>query len=1218
MNNLIVRCIFALILTSVSSVTFSEDIELYVSDVVREAGKSTKVLIIFDNSGSMGTRHIVAEDYSSSKYYTPVGSAHAYNDDATYFNKGGSDNSTTIPSSPSDSRRFLSTINGCEASKILLASHGFYTGRIREYTYKGNNGSWQEVPENNGLNIEVLDCEDDAYIEDSNGGVVNTGSTVNADAADPGYPIDNQGTKKSPQYYDNTLPKTSSNVDWSSGSYVTLYTANYLRWFYGQSVDTITETRMDTAQKSMTSVINTTPSVDFGLEIFNYNKGDGSNDGNGGRIALGVKEMTVANRAALLDLINNQISPETWTPLCESVYEASRYYSGGAVEFGDDDIDVGSGQGKYEKNTPPADPSIISKSKYITPFSDCASSLAHIILITDGEPTYDNGANSKIEALEAMVQKEDADGFPVYDSNGAPVYYAKKFDGTKYIADGSNSYLPALAGWMATYDVNDDLDGEQLVSTHTIGFSSGAAGAEGLLKETANRGNGSYFAAQSGLQLTQALIQILNKLPQSNDSLTSASVAANNFDRTQTLDYVYYSMFQPQTGARWQGNIKKYKAGDELIDANGNPAVCEVSGTRAFCQTSQSFWSSGVDGDNVGKGGVAEWFSNKLPSDRTLYMDSGNASLVDYKRSNLETAFTDAAGLATELGVAGLVDDNGDSIESETIDDLIAWSTGQDVDDENNDDSTTDMRQDVFGDPLHSKPLVVNYGDSIRIIVGTNSGALHMFEDEGSSVKENWAFMPKEFIRNIKNLRENYSTANKVYGIDGEITAYRDDKNGNGIIESGDKVWIFFGLRRGGSSYYALDISDPDSKPSLMWHIDSSTPGFSTLGQSWSTPKIGYSKLAASGSTASPVLFIGGGYDTNKDSSGVGTSDGKGNAVYMLNAESGSLLWSLAPSGGTTTFTGTDSIAAPIGLLASSGTGFTDRLYVSDTGGNVWRVDMPGTDTSLFTVFRLASLGHETDHAQDERFFYEPTIVRTLISETIETTATDSLGQTSTMTVHQEVPYDAVLVGSGDRANPLNKDTQNRLYMIKDSNIVTQSFTASSVPAIPAAFTLADLYDYTDNPFAETMTSQEEEKLQIDVSEMSGWYIDLTEEGEKSTAEAEVINGIAYFTTYSPAASTALVSCAPPEGAGWIYAVDLALGTRKHNVTTDTRSDDNRIIKVNNEWLGPPTLIVLPEDDGDDDTADQGSGDLVVGDKIVPVGFTINTSRTYLYGKEEN
>ena len=67
------------------------------------------------------------------------------------------------------------------------------------------------------------------------------------------------------------------------------------------------------------------------------------------------------------------------------------------------------------------------------------------------------------------------------------------------------------------------------------------------------------------------------------------------------------------------------------------------------------------------------------------------------------------------------------------------------------DGSITDIRYDVFGDPLHSKPLVINYGGSandqdVRIILGTNAGFLHMFDDNGATVDETWAFMPKEFF----------------------------------------------------------------------------------------------------------------------------------------------------------------------------------------------------------------------------------------------------------------------------------------------------------------------------------------------------------------------------------------------------------------------------------------------------------------------------------------
>lgn len=1229
MNKFITGSLLAIAAMATTSLSLAEDIELYVSDVVRKAGKSTKVLIIFDNSGSMATTHDVADSYIPGTTYAAEGSSHAYLDEATYFKVGTADGVSTIPASPSDARRFLAEINSCDTSKELLAKYGFYTGHIREYTYKGNSGTWTEVPSNNGLNIEVLDCEDDAFIKDSADTVVNLGTTANATDVDLGYPVNGEGTKKAPIYH--SVEMVTSNVDWSSGSYVTLYTANYLRWYHREVVTQVTESRMETAQKSITSVINTTPSIDFGLEVFNYNRGDSSADANGGRLAIGIREMTAANKATLLDVINDELTSETWTPLCESLFEANQYFSGGIVDFGDDDITITNRSGtSYVKNTPPRDTEIELEGSYISPFSNCASSVSHVILITDGEPTNDNGANSRILALTSKVQKtetnDDGEAYPVFDDDGNAVMIdvaftddIEGFNNNPYSEDGSNSYLPGLAAWMSNFDVNSNLEGIQTVRTHTIAFSTGADDAIALLEETATRGKGEFIYAADGVDLTDALIKILGGFEPGNDTLTSASVAANNFDRTQTLDAVYYAMFDPQNSPRWQGNLKKYKAvGGELTGVGGAQAICEdEGGVRSFCLTVQSYWSPSVDGDTVAKGGVSAWFSDKEVSDRTLYLDNGNGnSLISFNRTNLESAFTNQTGLATELGVAGATDGDGNDIESAEINDMINWARGMDVDKEDGDDSATDMRSDVFGDPLHSKPLVVNYGDSIRIVVGTNAGALHMFEDSGNTVKENWAFMPKEFISNIKLLRDNYSSVDKVYGIDGEITVLLNDIGGDGTIDGEDTAWIFFGLRRGGHSYYALDISNPDVAPKLMWKIDNSTAGFSSLGQSWSKPKVGFSKLNTSGNSASPVIFIGGGYDTNKDKAGPGTADSKGNSVFMLDAESGALLWSMAPTGASTTFSGTDSIPAGIGLLDSSGNGFTDRLYVGDTGGNVWRVDMPGDTIADFSVFKLASIAGTTNET-DRRFFYEPSIVRTFISETIATEITDENGTTTTISVPQQIPYDAILIGSGDRSNPLGQDTRDSAFMIKDEYIKTQTFSLSTIPAIPDTIFKTDLYDYTNDPFEDmaSMSTQELDTLQLKVSAKSGWYVDLPQSGEKNSAAALAINGVAYFTTYTPPELAGeLKNCKPPTGTGSLLAVDLALGVKKHNIIENVRSDDKRYIDVNSELLGAPTLIVLPDDPSDPKS--KVLGDIIVGDEIISVDFSLKTMRTYLYVTE--
>ena len=1192
MNKFLLKGVMAVFLAFVSNLTLSEDIELYISEKVRQAGNATKVLIIFDNSGSMGAVSDELPPFDPDQDYAPEGSSHAYNDGAIYFNKSGADASTSIPTSPSDARRFNAEINGCQKAKEVLATEGIYIGRVREYAFKGNQGTWDELPENNGLNIEVLDCEDDAYkIVDG----ANVGSLKNAAGMPDGYPINFEGSKQSPDYY--TTNEGPSNVDWSSGGFVTLYTAKYLRYYHRQSVEEVPTTRLDSAKNSITSVIKSTPSIEFGLELFNYNIGDGDSDGNGGRIVQGIREKTTTNKASLLDIINNKVSADTWTPLCESVYEASQYFAGANVDFGDDDINVSD----YQKNKPPMDSSAISGGKYITPFSSCSSSISHIILITDGVPKRDFGADNRIEALTSQT-------FDAKTCEATPI----SFSGEKFTLDGSNSYLPALAGWMSEYDINLTQDGKQTVITHTIGFSEASKGAIALLEETAKQGKGQFHYAQNGIQLTHAITGILNRLPPSISSLTSASVAANNLDRTQTLDSVYFSLFEPQVGARWSGNLKKYKAeGGEIVGLGSDSSLCGAT------NTDEPVWD------------VASWYTDdKIPL-RKFYMDKGKGELIEFNRTNLENAFTDASGLAAKLGVSGLVDENGNSIESLAIDQQIAWAKGIDVDDENKNKNYEDMREDAFGDPLHSKPLVVNYGggekdetgkvvgDDIRIIVGTNAGVLHMFQDLDDVVKENWAFMPKELIHNIKPLRDNYSSANKVYGVDGEITLHLND-GGDGVIDQDgeDSAWIFFGLRRGGNSYYALDITNPKT-PILMWKIDNATPGFEELGQSWSQPKVGYSKLNTSDTTASPVLFIGGGYDVNKDYLGVGSEDGKGRAIYMLDALSGTRLWSLIPEtevmpDNSTIFGGTDSIPSTIGTLDSTGDGLTDRLYFGDTGGNIWRVDMPGADIKEFSVYKLASLGSETDNIDDQRFFYEPTIVRTFISEIVEVHVDDGLGGTKPMNIHQEIPYDAVLIGSGDRSNPLGKDTNDTLYMIKDSNIVTQKF----VEPMPKTFTKADLYNYTDNPFSKALTPADKENLQLAVSKQKGWYVDLLQSGEKNTAAGLVINGVAYFTSYTPAKLDTLVDCKPPEGSGELYSIDLALGVSRHLIKTDTRENDDRVVKVNDDWLGSPTLLVLPEDDGDAKTVDDGKGDIIVGDVIIPVGFNLSTSRTYIYRTE--
>ena len=178
----------------------------------------------------------------------------------------------------------------------------------------------------------------------------------------------------------------------------------------------------------------------------------------------------------------------------------------------------------------------------------------YVIIITDGEPTRDLAADTYIKALPDI---------------GAP------FD-----VNGKDNYLAALAGWMHTHDLHSTLSGDQSATIFTIGFGQTAIDDAGeLLREAADLGGGQYYPAKDPSALLASLQAALTNILEVNTSFTAPSVASNNFDRTETLDSVYYAMFVPDHGARWQGNLKKLKVtngkqvdrtGAEAIDDSGN------------------------------------------------------------------------------------------------------------------------------------------------------------------------------------------------------------------------------------------------------------------------------------------------------------------------------------------------------------------------------------------------------------------------------------------------------------------------------------------------------------------------------------------------------------------------------------------------------------------------------------------------------------------------
>ncbi|MEM6508613.1 MAG: PilC/PilY family type IV pilus protein [Pseudomonadota bacterium] len=994
------------------------------------------------------------------------------------------------------------------------------------------------------------------------------------------------------------------------------------------------DSRLGVAQDAITKLVDGNDDIDFGLMRFNST--------NGGYVLAGIGSDISALKTTIAGL-----PADGGTPLTETLWEAYLYITGQSLFYGEK-VNAALRDTSIEKTETSTymeevcewrynrgwryvcwdEPRIAYNSSYISPFDNseevkrCDNSV-NIIYMTDGDPSAgsDNEQDSNISALHKS-------------------YFGSYLSDSDKIA---GVYLHKLAKVIhGTDDVEVDLrptttDIHETGRVYTIGFGSGMSdNGKRLLSETAAEGGGKYLHANTAEQLSEALKNTITQIREVNDTFTAPSIASNNVDQTRSRESIYYAMFYPKTGARWRGNLKKLKvSGDQIIDKDGKSALNEDG---LIDKDAKTFWlpsGESADGNSVELGGVNLYLSNSssVPNEGRKVLTNVNGRMLNFTRYRVVFHYGTIDKAAVDF-----------EADPDEVEDLINWSRGLDIDDEDKDGSTTDSRKDIFGDPLHSKPVTIDYGnDDIRVLIGTNAGYLHMFQDKNDVLSESWAFIPRSLYKIIKPLRDNQADT-KVYGVDGPISVFFDDKNSDGIVNGSDRVWAFFGLRRGGNYYYGLDITNPDS-PSLLWDqpIVGGTGDFKELGQTWSKPTVTYVNL--DGYKDRPVLIFGAGYDTNKDNV-IRTDDTHGRGIFIVDAQTGKKVWALTPS--ENGFLGKHSIASDISILDSDYDGYIDRLYATDTGGDVWRVDMPSdspTDSeNPWTHFKLASLGSSLS-TQDRRFFYKPLIARTMFSKVSETSVNGE-----TVTTRIDTPFDAVLIGSGNRSKPTGTVTNDQLFMIRDINTVTQPFLGSDVPA---AITQADLMNMDSDPFGNALDDVDKfTDLEIELGEYHGWYYNLASAGEKSLAASTVIGGVAYFTTYTPASSTETANqCSLTGGSGSLYAFHLHYGTKVYDSLKFTTSND--VPDTPQLYFGVGDSCVDGNSDGycDDNTDEkvkeqsqfltigpgikgeqnpmkvqeiQGPGLVIEDGKIklvsdaVPIGFGFKTQQTFIYKQERN
>jgi len=928
--------------------------------------------------------------------------------------------------------------------------------------------------------------------------------------------------------------------------------------------------RLEIVQDVFADLMTNNSGINVALMRFNPNN-------TGGRFTT---PMQVLNTDTRDDIIaaSSALTAEadTFTPLAETLYEAALFWQGDTVDYG----------GAPSPNANVA--GVSSNGNYISPISSqCQRN--YTILLTDGLPYSDDEADTKITTMTGS----SCDAI-------------------------NNNCLDEVARYLNTVDQSAEIDGTQTVETYTIGFTLPARLTQGqrdLLPRTATAGGGRYFPADSASELSDAFAEILETITitDTNNSFSPPALAVNTFSGIAHFNRLYYALFEPAATPRWNGNVKPYTLnGDfELIDANDNIAVDDRG---FFLETSRSLWSADANGGNLIEGGANSRFPGNA-NDRNLYTYTGDYSTFPASGNNDHSNNDDHND-----------DDDHDNNEDHNNDgdhgndsarDTRSPSSGSFPLDtllnDNSNDLTADMlglsnpdaealdaefsnvldtvRNARLGAPLHSQPVLVTYANRenadnahltlndavLTLFVATNDGFLHALdaspgaENTPEGGRELFAFIPKELLPNLSKLDDN--TGSMVYGLDGDISVWAqessDDADYNIERGEGDHVYVYVGMRRGGSNYYALDATDREA-PTLKWAIlggPDGTPGFEELGQSWSKAALTSIKY---GDDTRKVLIFGGGYDTAQDDNPLDADDSIGRAVFIVDAETGERLWWAGPNDADNDAdlrlpTLTNSIPSEIRLFDSDHDGNTDRLYVGDMRGQIFRFDLRASDTGITgSGIRLANLGG-TDEADNRRFYYPPDVVFTQRRGT--------------------APYISVNIGSGYRAHPLNPLTtdgraaervDDRFYSLRDPNVL--GVAPDDFEAIThgrSSHERSNLFDATST----LVTSP------TDIDALSGWYITLGDgSGEKVLAPSMTINGEIFFTTYTPPASVARGQCEPPSpGEGRLYRVSLfdAAPTRNAAETggdsdTSTPAPEDRSEVLERPGIPPgPTVIVL-------------------------------------------
>lgn len=691
-------------------------------------------------------------------------------------------------------------------------------------------------------------------------------------------------------------------------------------------------------------------------------------------------------------------------------------------------------------------------------------------------------------------------------------------------------------------------------------------------------GQGGFYNAQSAEDIVGSIKQFVSdvSVPIEGATMGTSTIPVDALNTTQLQSYSYFPMFKPLIGTEnqlWAGNLKKFKVSEGTIVDTQKLSVFDNDKIRTKLQ---DYWySAGGSSDDdqfmTWGGHLSRLKVNNLPKaetsstalNRNLYININGELKKATDILNSSDKPANSHYLYGLLGFSKLKEDDFTTLNGKNYTEQLTYLK----------DKVASSSGYQMGSVIHSTPVLLTQKGAIEfengvqsskdredyIMFGTTQGVLHIVkagQQDTDAVDENggkdvFSFVPQEFLtRQTKGFAESLAMGRTdsvdtfFYGVDGPWVAhtvyepsisdfYKKDENGDYVIENGQKViestrgslvvdaksgkshqYVYGGLRMGGRSYYALNLSDM-TKPKLMFHINPDAATLNTdplyhMGQSWSKPTLTYIKWNGEKKLA---MIVGGGYDTKyEDPTFTNSTSGavKGNGIYIFDAETGGLLWwgsssvdkasqavsntdgTLAKPESTSIGEMVNSIPSRVKAVDRDGDGITDHLYVGDLGGKLFRIDLNSqhvinTDTDkqkpfILNAFALADIG--------SRRFYEPPV----------------------FTIHKSgmTRYAVLSIGSGDRSSPLlpSPNSADLLIGLYDRTVT------NTVPTVQDTITLSNL--------------REIYKKKSEEAGHKGWYYLLPKPTVESIVyqnrileESVALDNDLYVSIFNPQKSTA-------------------------------------------------------------------------------------------------